>query len=333
MKVQTRCETRQSVVGLALLVALAFVALAPTVAFAETYAHGFLRYELVDGTVVITGYEGREAAVSVPAMIGGNPVSAVAAGAFADAPGVEAVYLPDTVTSVEQGAFSTGQAVVLGGSSAGDDDSGDDAGSGEEAGEVASGGDADGGSEQQGGSGSQSGSGSSASTTPVGITTSNGSFVTVDNDGNLVMVDSSGTERVLDSSQKYTVSQKKNGQTVIKSASGSTVAVSDGSKVSFEDAEGREVVVDEAKKSTTIKSKKDKKDAKDGEDAEALEDSDEEEALTYAIEEAEIDEETLEAVEAEGKAAGTPTAVIAAVVAVVMAAAAAAYVWWKKKSQ
>lgn len=56
-----------------------------------------------DGAAV-TGYAGREDIISVPAELGGLPVRAVRAGAFAGAR-CGAVILPDTVRVVENGAF------------------------------------------------------------------------------------------------------------------------------------------------------------------------------------------------------------------------------------
>ena len=93
---------------------LALALISPAVAFAETYAHGHLRYEVADQSVTITGYAGHEEIVTVPSMIGGNPVNSIASGAFSTAASVETVYLPSTVVSVEQGAFAPSQAVVHG---------------------------------------------------------------------------------------------------------------------------------------------------------------------------------------------------------------------------
>jgi hypothetical protein len=93
---------------------LALALISPAVAFAETYAHGHLRYEVADQSVTITGYAGHEEIVTVPSMIGGNPVNSIASGAFSTAASVETVYLPNTVVSVEQGAFAPSQAVVHG---------------------------------------------------------------------------------------------------------------------------------------------------------------------------------------------------------------------------
>ena len=270
----------------ALMWALALSTLAPATAYAETFTHGYLRYEVVDQSVTIIGYEGREEAVTVPAMIGGNPVNTIAAGAFADAATVSAVYLPDTVTSVEQGAFGVGQAVVFGGRAdgvavpAGDGGvSGGDESSGASGGGTSDGNGSDTEANDESGQGSHSGgpnstgdssipgegtadvsqgspSGGSArvpaaSGSELGIRMGDGSLVTVDDEGNLVLVDAEGLERVLDDSRSYERMTRPDGTVAIVNDAGDEVVVADGSKVSFSDAEGRQVVVDAARDTMT----------------------------------------------------------------------------------
>lgn len=70
---------------------LALALISPAVAFAETYAHCHLRYEVADQSVTITGYAGHEEIVTVSSMIGGNPVNSIASGAFSTAASVENV--------------------------------------------------------------------------------------------------------------------------------------------------------------------------------------------------------------------------------------------------
>ena len=84
-----------------------------TAALAE-FIYGYFRYTVEDRSVTITAYTGRESVVTVPAMIGGNPVNAIAPGAFAGS-GVRTVYLPDPIVSVAEGAFDPGQSAVHGG--------------------------------------------------------------------------------------------------------------------------------------------------------------------------------------------------------------------------
>ena len=80
---------------------------------AETYIHGYFRYTVEDQSVTIIAYTGREAEVTVPNMIAGNPVNTIAAGAFSENPYVKTVYLPDTVTEIQEGAFAPGQTTVM----------------------------------------------------------------------------------------------------------------------------------------------------------------------------------------------------------------------------
>lgn len=76
------------------------------------YIHGFFRYTVEDGSVTITAYRGNEEEVTVPSMIGGNPVNVIAAGAFANNSTVKTIHLPDTIMTVETGAFGPEQKVI-----------------------------------------------------------------------------------------------------------------------------------------------------------------------------------------------------------------------------
>ena len=89
---------------------LALAALVLTVS-ARGYTEGTLEYLLVDGAAVVTGYFGRDSVVTVPDHLAGCPVSVIAAGAFADTAARE-IALPDTVDTVEDGAFSETQTVT-----------------------------------------------------------------------------------------------------------------------------------------------------------------------------------------------------------------------------
>ena len=99
-------------------------------AFADTiYTEGALNYTIADESITITDYFGKDAEVTVPASIAGTPVNTIAAGAFAHNDSVKKVNLPDTITSVEEGAFAVGitvnyqSNVVGGGTSIGEGDS------------------------------------------------------------------------------------------------------------------------------------------------------------------------------------------------------------------
>ena len=81
--------------------------------FAVTeYVDGYLRYTVAEGSVTITGYNGRESEVTIPAGIAGVPVNYIATGAFSDVLTVTKINLPDSIMSVEEGAFNSGQTVV-----------------------------------------------------------------------------------------------------------------------------------------------------------------------------------------------------------------------------
>lgn len=95
--------------GLALILLLSFCV---TAYAAGEYIHGYFRYRIEDNSVIITAYTGRETVVTVPAMIGGNPVNTIASGAFEKNTSVTTIYLPDTIMSVENGAFGAGQTVI-----------------------------------------------------------------------------------------------------------------------------------------------------------------------------------------------------------------------------
>lgn len=107
---------------LSLLMALAMTA---TALAATVYTEGALHYTIADESITITGYFGKEAAVTVPASIAGIPVNTIAKGAFTGNDNVKTVDLPDTITAVEEGAFASGITVnynsnVNGGNTPGD---------------------------------------------------------------------------------------------------------------------------------------------------------------------------------------------------------------------
>ena len=72
------------------------------------YTEGALHYTIADESITITGYFGKDAAVTVPASIAGIPVNTIAKGAFTGNDNVKTVDLPDTITAVEEGAFASG---------------------------------------------------------------------------------------------------------------------------------------------------------------------------------------------------------------------------------
>ena len=79
---------------LSLLMALAMTA---TALAATVYTEGALHYTIADESITITGYFGKDAAVTVPASIAGIPVNTIAKGAFTGNDNVKTVDLPDTI--------------------------------------------------------------------------------------------------------------------------------------------------------------------------------------------------------------------------------------------
>uniref|UniRef100_UPI004056DEEA hypothetical protein n=1 Tax=Agathobacter sp. TaxID=2021311 RepID=UPI004056DEEA len=78
----------------------------------KEYVDGYLRYTVEDGSVTITGYNGKESEVTIPSKIAGVPVNTIASGAFSNSTRVTKVNLPDTIMTIEEGAFRVGQTVV-----------------------------------------------------------------------------------------------------------------------------------------------------------------------------------------------------------------------------
>ena len=90
---------------LALVMALSLTAVASA---STVYTEAALYYTIADESITITGYFGRDEVVTVPASIAGIPVNTIAKGAFTGSSAVRVVDLPDTITTVEEGAFASG---------------------------------------------------------------------------------------------------------------------------------------------------------------------------------------------------------------------------------
>lgn len=90
---------------LALVMALSLTAVASA---STVYTEGALYYTIADESITITGYFGRDEVVTVPASIAGIPVNTIAKGAFTGNSAARVVDLPDTITTVEEGAFASG---------------------------------------------------------------------------------------------------------------------------------------------------------------------------------------------------------------------------------
>lgn len=97
-------------IGVSAITVSAINATTATAATAE-YVDGYLRYTVEEGSVTITGYNGTENEVTIPSKIAGNPVNAIKTGAFADSSNVKKINLPDTIMTIEEGAFG-GQEIV-----------------------------------------------------------------------------------------------------------------------------------------------------------------------------------------------------------------------------
>ena len=97
---------KQVLLLLAVLLAVGMIGIGAQAARAETtYTEGTLYYIVQNDSVTITGCFSRNAEVRVPAMIAGYPVNTIATGAFASNTNVKTVYLPDTITHIQSGAF------------------------------------------------------------------------------------------------------------------------------------------------------------------------------------------------------------------------------------
>ena len=92
---------------LAVMLAVFLLAAITPAAFADdtVYTEGTLHYTISNDSVTIVDCFGKDAEVTVPAMIAGCPVNTIASGAFAENEYVQTLYLPDTITTVEPGAI------------------------------------------------------------------------------------------------------------------------------------------------------------------------------------------------------------------------------------
>ena len=89
-----------------MLAVFLLAALAPAAYADDTiYTEGTLHYTISNDSVTIVDCFGKDAEVTVPAMIAGYPVNTIASGAFAENEYVQTLYLPDTITTIEPGAI------------------------------------------------------------------------------------------------------------------------------------------------------------------------------------------------------------------------------------
>lgn len=69
-------------------------------------AEGIFEYELEEESVVITGYKGSRMELSVPPQIDGKWVRAIGRKAFFNTCGIFRIYLPETLTKIDDWAFA-----------------------------------------------------------------------------------------------------------------------------------------------------------------------------------------------------------------------------------
>ena len=76
------------------------------------YTEGTLYYTIANESITIVGCFGKQEEVTVPSMIGGYPVNAIAKGAFSGNKNIKKLNLPDTICKVDDGAFKDGLKVI-----------------------------------------------------------------------------------------------------------------------------------------------------------------------------------------------------------------------------
>ena len=85
-------------------VALALTVVSGLTVFAETTTNGIV-YQAYRDHVEITGYTGSSKNLTIPAELGGLPVTAIAKNAFTRRSALESVVIPDSVTTIGASAF------------------------------------------------------------------------------------------------------------------------------------------------------------------------------------------------------------------------------------
>ena len=137
-----------------------------------------------------------------------------------------------------------------------------------------------------------------------------------------MLVDPAGIERVLDDSRNYTRKTQSNGAVAIVNDAGDEVVVADGSKVSFTDAEGHQVVADVASGVTTVA---------DDEGSFGSEEVELDDNATSASAEAAPADSSENAHEPQGTSSTPLSPAIAGVIAVAIVAAGGIAFWMRRK--
>ncbi|MBQ5995027.1 MAG: leucine-rich repeat domain-containing protein, partial [Clostridia bacterium] len=86
---------------LSLIMILSTLSVLTVTSFAETTSDGIV-YDASGGTTVVTGYTGTKTSVTIPSQLGGKTVTAI--NSFVSDK-ITSVTLPDTITSIGDGAF------------------------------------------------------------------------------------------------------------------------------------------------------------------------------------------------------------------------------------
>ncbi len=99
---------------IALLSAILLVVSLSAAVFADdtVYTEGTLHYKVENESITIIGCFGKDAEVTVPAMIAGIPVNTIASGAFTGNKYIKKLNLPDTITVIQEDAIDPGISVI-----------------------------------------------------------------------------------------------------------------------------------------------------------------------------------------------------------------------------
>lgn len=89
-----------------IIVCFVCISMLPIKVFAdEVYTEGYFQYKIQNNTIEIVGYYGSESEVFIPESIGEMPVVTIKKDVFYS-PNIQTIHIPETVTTVESGAFT-----------------------------------------------------------------------------------------------------------------------------------------------------------------------------------------------------------------------------------
>lgn len=95
----------------ALMLACACIISQHAYAADKVYTEGYLKYTISNESITIIEYFGNDKTVTVPSQIAGIPVNTIGKGSFSGTAATK-VELPDTITSINEGAIGSGVTVV-----------------------------------------------------------------------------------------------------------------------------------------------------------------------------------------------------------------------------